>query len=259
MYNSASTIHQGVKANTDAKVLKAKLVLNWTGPYKVLAVGLCSCTDTPDGSPLGDNLHLDLPCDLPGLDARRRVVIKRYKPCANPHDSDNMPKYPPVGLAQYALNNFPKKSPPYHVTHPSNDYKWSRSPATSRSGGEVESSLCYTRSIEWDSLHHPGSGKLTSNSLAPTCCVIGPALRTSTAKPTTCTAGCALMRHSASFPGTTVNVVWRRATLASRARSGFAAAATRCSPREPTFGTRVTIGCGGLKKSVRVRRTMEYT
>ena len=38
MYNSASTIRQGVKANTDAKVLKAKLALNWTGPYKILPV-----------------------------------------------------------------------------------------------------------------------------------------------------------------------------------------------------------------------------
>ena len=33
VYNSASTIRQGVKANTDAKVLKAKLALNWTGLY----------------------------------------------------------------------------------------------------------------------------------------------------------------------------------------------------------------------------------
>ena len=32
VYNSASTIRQGVKANTDAKVLKAKLALNWTDP-----------------------------------------------------------------------------------------------------------------------------------------------------------------------------------------------------------------------------------
>ena len=67
VYNSASTIHQGVKANTDAKVLKAKLALNRTGPYKFLAVGSCSSADTPDGSPLGDNLlYLDLPSDLPG-------------------------------------------------------------------------------------------------------------------------------------------------------------------------------------------------
>ena len=65
VYNSASTIHQGVKANTDAKVLKAKLALNWTVPYKVLAVGPCSSAETPDGSPLGDNLlYLDLPSDL---------------------------------------------------------------------------------------------------------------------------------------------------------------------------------------------------
>ena len=42
--------------HTDAKVLKAKLALNWTGPYKVLAVGPCSSAETPDGSPLGDNL-----------------------------------------------------------------------------------------------------------------------------------------------------------------------------------------------------------
>ena len=64
-----------MKANTDAKVLKAKLALNWTGPYKILAVGPCSSAKTPDGSPLGDNLYLDLPSDLPGSDARRRAAI----------------------------------------------------------------------------------------------------------------------------------------------------------------------------------------
>ena len=35
VYNSASTIRQGVKANIDARVVKAKLALNWTGPYKI--------------------------------------------------------------------------------------------------------------------------------------------------------------------------------------------------------------------------------
>ena len=47
VYNSASTTRQDVKANTDAKVLRAKLALNWTGPHKVLAVGPCSSAETP--------------------------------------------------------------------------------------------------------------------------------------------------------------------------------------------------------------------
>ena len=106
-----------MKANTDAKVLKAKLALNWTGPYKALAVGPCSAAGTPDGSPLGSNfLYLDLPSDPPGSDSRRRAAIDRCKPCANPHDSRDMPKYLPAGLTQYVLNKFSKHSPPYHVT-----------------------------------------------------------------------------------------------------------------------------------------------
>ena len=117
MYNSASTIRQGVKANTDAKVLEAKLVLNWTGPYKTLAVDRCSAAETRDGSPLGSNfLCLDLPSNLHGSHARRRVAIERYKPSANPHDSRDMPKYRPSRPTQYMPNNIFKKSPPYHVT-----------------------------------------------------------------------------------------------------------------------------------------------
>ena len=117
VYNSASTTLQSVKVNTDAKVHNAKVALNWTGPYKILAVGPFSAAETPDGSPLGSNfLYLDLPSDLPGSDARWRLAIERCKPCANPHDSGDMPKYLPAGLTQYVLNIFSKKSPPYHVT-----------------------------------------------------------------------------------------------------------------------------------------------
>ena len=71
---------------------------------------------------------------------------------------------------------------------------------------------CYRRRIGWDSPNHPGGEKWTSNSLAPTMCVIGSALRTSTAKLTAFTAGCALAQHSVSSPGTTANVfgAWLR-------------------------------------------------
>ena len=51
----------------------------------------------------------------------------------------------------------------------------------------------------------------------------------------------------------------RRATHVSYARSGSAATTIRCSPREPTFGTRAAMGCGDLEKPVRVRRRKEYT
>ena len=79
------------------------------------------------------------------------------------------------------------------------------------------------------------------------------------AQPTAFTAGCGLVRRTVSSPGTTRSVFWHRTTLEPHARSGSDATATRCSPGEPTFGTRATMACGGLKnKSVRVRRRMGY-
>ena len=93
MYYTAATIRQGAKTDTGAKVLKAKLPLNSTSSHKVLAVGPRSSADAPDGSPLGAKLlYLDLPSDMPGADARRRVSVQRCKPCANPHDRGGMPK-----------------------------------------------------------------------------------------------------------------------------------------------------------------------
>ena len=65
------------------------------------------------------------------------------------------------------------------------------------------------------------------------------------AQPTTFTAGCGMVRRSVSSPGTTGSVYWHRTTLEPHARSGSAATATRCSPREPVFGTRATMACGG--------------
>ena len=118
MYNTAATIRQGAKPDTNAKVLKTKLSLNWTGTYKVLAVGPCSLADTPDGSPLGAKLllYFDLPSDIPGADARPRVSFQPCKTCANPHDRGDVPKSLPAGLTQYVINNFSEKSRPYHVT-----------------------------------------------------------------------------------------------------------------------------------------------
>ena len=52
----------------------------------------------PYGSTLGTKLlYLDLPSDMPGADARRCVSVQCCKPCANPHNRGNMPKYLPAG------------------------------------------------------------------------------------------------------------------------------------------------------------------
>ena len=94
VYNTAAAICQGGKTDTDAKVVKGKLLLNWTGLYKVLAVGPCIPADTPDGSSLGGKLfYLDPPSDIRGADAHRRSPVQRCKPWANPHDQGDMPKY----------------------------------------------------------------------------------------------------------------------------------------------------------------------
>ena len=50
VYNTAAITCQDAKTDAGARVLKTKLSLNWTGPYKVLAVGPCTPADTPDGS-----------------------------------------------------------------------------------------------------------------------------------------------------------------------------------------------------------------
>ena len=213
VYNSASTIRQGVKVNTDAKMLKAKLALNWTGPHKILAVGPCSAAETPDGLPLGSNLlHLDHPSDLPGSDARRRVTIERCKPCTNLPYSGDMPKYLPAGLTQYVFpiifSRRPLRTTSLNTMFrpPSIGWKWSRSPAIKRSGGEAASLRCYTRRIGRDSLNLSGSRKWTSTSPTSTFCVIGPARRTSTAESTASTAEYGSGRHIASSPATTGSV-----------------------------------------------------
>ena len=211
VYSSAFTMRQGVNANT-AKVLKAKLALNWTGPYKILAVGSCSDAETPDGSLLGSNLLcLELPSDLPGSDARRRVSIERCKPCANPHDSGDMPKNLQEGLTQYVLNIFFKKSPPHHVTQDDVSTPLQQLEVEQITGhqsvrgrGGVIAILYKTY---WAGLSEPSWEREIDLHLSRShTCVIGPEPRTSTAKPTASIAECGSGRQSASSPATTENV-----------------------------------------------------
>ena len=118
VYNTASTIRQGAKVGTDAKVLKVNLLLNWTGPFKILGIGPSPAEATPDARPLAVKLlYLDLLNDMPGVDAPCRVSVVRCKLCINPHDSSNLPRFLPAGLTPYVLNkvlnNYTNITPPY--------------------------------------------------------------------------------------------------------------------------------------------------
>ena len=86
VYNTASTIRQGAKVGTDAKVLKVNLLLNWTGPFKILVFDSSLAeVITPDGRPLAAKLlYLDLPNDVLGVDALCRVSVVRFNLASTP-------------------------------------------------------------------------------------------------------------------------------------------------------------------------------
>ena len=98
VYNTAATIREGAKAGTDAKVLKTRLSLNWTGPFKILAVGPSPTEAAPDGRSLATKLlYLDLPNDMPGADASCRVSVVRSKHFPNPYNNSDLPWFLPQG------------------------------------------------------------------------------------------------------------------------------------------------------------------
>ena len=72
----------------------------------------------PGKRPLGDKLlYFDLSSNLSGPAANPRVTVARWKPCANSHDADDMPRHLPAGLTQHVLHVFASKSsPPYHIS-----------------------------------------------------------------------------------------------------------------------------------------------
>ena len=117
VYNTAATIRQGAKTDTDAKVLKAKLSINWTGPYKVLAVGPCTPADTPDGSPLGDKLlYLHLPsrhawrgCSPARYGATLQALCQPLRPRRHAQEFSS-------GIGAIRVQQLLQESPPYHVT-----------------------------------------------------------------------------------------------------------------------------------------------
>ena len=175
IYNTAATIRHGTKFGTGAKVLKAKLSLDWTGPFKVLAVGPSPSDFTPDGCPLAGKLfYLGLLNDMPGHGAHCRISVARCKPCTNAHDTTDLPPYLPAGFTQDVLNNYSTKFPAVSTSQqttspcPSSTWRPTRLPATGphEAGGSHRCSLRNT--LEKASCGHPGNANRTSFTLANT-------------------------------------------------------------------------------------------
>ena len=126
LYNTASHCPPRREGRYNRDSTQHSNYLNWTGPLQ----DYCLTTgDSPSGCPLGAQLrYLNLPSDMPGAVANRRASVTRCKPCANPHDSSDMPKYVIAELTQYVLKNLTRN--PHRVIslkpkfrHPINDLK----------------------------------------------------------------------------------------------------------------------------------------
>lgn len=103
VYNTAATICQGLRENTDIKVLKEKLSLNCDRS--------CSSADTPYGRPFA------LPSNLPDPAVKSRIIVACCKHCcSNPYDVDDKPPHLPAGLMQYVLDIFATTLLPYYAT-----------------------------------------------------------------------------------------------------------------------------------------------
>ena len=174
VYNSASTIKQGSKpgataaSDADATVLKVKLSLNWTGPFKILGVG--PAASAPDNRPLASKvLYLDLPSDMPGADAKPRVTVERCKPCLGQDDADR-PRFMPAGLSRYVLNKYSDKNR-LHTTSRTVTSAWRtnvctsrKSPATKKFAAAAVSSPCSSNQVGKACFALHGNGK----SISPT-------------------------------------------------------------------------------------------
>ena len=114
IYNSAATIRQGAATgssaanNADTQVLKAKLSLNWTGPFKILAVG--PLASAPDNRPLADKLlYLDLPSPTCQAQTPKNAYpLHVASPAKTPTTLTTCPAfYRPASLNMYSTSTRP--------------------------------------------------------------------------------------------------------------------------------------------------------
>ena len=206
VYNSASTIRQGVKANTDAKDSRTNSRL--TGRAGTRSWPSVSAPPPRSRTVRRSGATSSIWISIPIYPVRTLVgawPLSAANPVLTPTTAGTCLNTYRRGWRSACSTIVPRN--PHRTTSlkttfrpPSNGGRWSRSLFVSRYGGEVASSRCYTRRIGWDSPNLPESGKWTSTSPAPTSCVIGPEARTSTSKSTASTAKCGSGGTSRDLP-----------------------------------------------------------
>ena len=255
VYNAAATIRQCLRKGADNKVLKEKLSLNWTGPLKIIVVGLSSAADTPDGRPRGDKLlYLDLPSFCFGPAAKPRVTVARCKPCANPYDADDIRRHLPAGLTQYVLHAFTTKSPPYHVTTddvstPPIQSMSLRSQVTNVYAAEAVQLLSYIRHTETASSVPHGNENWISKPSDTSSLPVGRMVQTITNPTLGSINSCALTQPRARSPAPKVNATSGVPTDSLLTTSTAPAFYPLLCLLEPPFGSIPLMVPGGLVKS----------
>lgn len=90
-YNAAVTVWQGAKPGIDAQVLKRKTVAQSERPIQGFGCRPAAPQHNPGGAPLdAHHFFLDPPDDRSGIGAHCYVSGAGCKPCAIPHDSDDL-------------------------------------------------------------------------------------------------------------------------------------------------------------------------
>ena len=194
VYNSASTIRQGVKKGTDATVLKTKLSLNWKGPFKILAVGPMQ-PPTPSittryKTSCSSSMYLQIFRDVtpnhasPSNDASPATTPTT--PATYPSTCQRTSQHT---SSQLLLPSRPPTTSPSTTSHHHRSAsRLSRSPATNSYAAAAESSPSYTRPTEPDSSAPRGNASSTSNTFGAIFYSTGPESRHNTVRPTASTA-----------------------------------------------------------------------
>ena len=196
---------------------------------------------------------MDLPNDIPGPDAHCRVSVARCKPCTNPYDTSDLPRYLPAGLTQFVLNNY-TTTPPFHVTADDVSVPVERlevdkisSHRSVRGRGGVIAVLYQTN---WKGLLRPILGtRIGPPSLSPTHPrILGRCAPAAYGRRTGCTAVCAWVPSNVNSPATRAPVSCLTDTATSITKRGLAGSVAPSCLSAPTSGKRVKIIFGGSEK-----------